>query len=302
MTSEINNILISPEWLAEQIPESGADGAATSAAAPTTTGGFTVVDTRGPNEYKAGHIPGAVNLPSGSLYDPQTPSSDLLPPELVEQRVAEAGIDADSHLIFYDDSGLVPSARVFWALENYGRDNMSLLDGGFLGWMTRKLPVERANDGNGNEDGADGTAPSTRAAGKPFRASREGHAYATRDDVLAAIEDPDTVIIDTRTEEEYRGRTATHQRNGHIPGAKNVDWQNHIVDLFDPTLKSPDELRKLYREIGLDESKRAIVYCRTGSRSSHTYFVLRYLGFTNVRNYKRSWMEWNVDESVPVES
>ena len=280
MTSEIKNILISPEWLAEQVG---------SAAGSADVGDFIVVDTRGPGEYAAGHIPAAVNLPSGTLYDPQTPSSDLLPPDIVERRVAEAGIDADSQLIFYDDSGLVPSARVFWALENYGRSNMSLLDGGFLGWMTRKLPVER------------GERPVDDARGTPFRARGEGLAYASRDDVLAAMEDPNTVIIDTRTEDEYWGRTAAHKRNGHIPGAKNVDWQNHIQDLFDPTLKAPGELWKLYRAVGLDESKRVIVYCRTGSRSSHTYFVLRYLGFTDVRNYKRSWMEWNVDESVPVE-
>jgi len=280
MTSEIKNILISPEWLAERVG---------SAAGSADVGDFIVVDTRGPGEYAAGHIPGAVNLPSGTLYDPQTPSSDLLPPDIVERRVAEARIDADSQLIFYDDSGLVPSARVFWALENYGRSNMSLLDGGFLGWMTRKLAVER------------GERPVDGARGTPFRARGEGLAYASRDDVLAAMEDPNTVIIDTRTEDEYWGRTAAHKRNGHIPGAKNVDWQNHIQDLFDPTLKAPGELWKLYRAVGLDESKRVIVYCRTGSRSSHTYFVLRYLGFTDVRNYKRSWMEWNVDESVPVE-
>jgi thiosulfate/3-mercaptopyruvate sulfurtransferase len=333
MSIELHSILVSPEWLSERLDGAGRD--------------FLVVDTRGPGEYEAGHIPGAVSLPSGDLFDPQTPSSDLLPAEEVERRLSAVGIDAETQLIFYDDSGLVPSARVFWALENYGRGNMALLDGGFLGWMSRELPVERGGpdraraavvgaavagagrEARGGPGGAaagpseggpgvgggaaagpsaggpgagGGAAGGPGAGGPPFQAEGKGRAFASRDDVLAAIDDPDTIIIDTRSAEEYHGRTGAHHRNGHIPGAKNVDWQNHILDLFDPTLKQPEELRRLYQEIGLDENKRVIVYCRTGSRSSHTYFVLRYLGFRDVRNYKASWMEWNEDESLPVET
>lgn len=298
MSREIDNILVSPEWLGRQLDVTPDR---TNAAAGRGAAGLIVVDTRGPHEYATGHIPGAVNLPSGSLYDPHTPSSDLLPAAEVERRAAAAGIDAESYLIFYDDSGLVPSARVFWAFENFGRDNMALLDGGFLGWMKRSFPVERSAAPDPEGDPGSQTAATTPRAA-PFRATEPGRASASREDVLAAIDDPNTVIIDARTEEEYTGRNAAHQRNGHIPGAKNVDWQKHIVDLFDPTLKRPEALRKLYENIGLNQEKRVIVYCRTGSRSSHSYFVLRYLGFTDVRNYKRSWMEWNADETLPVES
>ncbi|HKK48807.1 MAG TPA: rhodanese-like domain-containing protein, partial [Alkalispirochaeta sp.] len=117
----------------------------------------------------------------------------------------------------------------------------------------------------------------------------------------AGISREDTVIIDSRTPEEYYGRTGEHVRNGHIPGARNVDWQQHIADLFDPTLMPIPELAELYKDIGVNRDSRIITYCRTASRSSHTYFVLRLLGFEHIRNYAGSWMEWCADESLPIE-
>lgn len=245
-----------------------------------------VVDTRGLPDFEAGHIPGAVNLPSGELFDSESVGSDLLSVPEIERRVSRAGIDNTTHLVLYDESGLVPSARVFWVLENLGRTHMSILDRGFPGWVAQNMPLEKGPP---------------RPADAEFRATREDAALATREQVLSALDNPDTVIIDTRTADEYHGRTAAHTRNGHIPGAVNVDWQNHIADLFDPALLSVGELQSLYEQVGASREKQIITYCRTASRSSHTYFVLRLLGYDNVRNYSGSWMEWNVDESLPIE-
>lgn len=264
------DLLVEPEWLKEHLEDSD----------------ILVVDTRGNPDFEAAHIPGAINFPSGELFDPNTVGSDLLPPEEIEQRLSAAGIDNDTRLIFYDDSGLVPSARVFWVLENLGRGNMALLNGGFLRWATQSMPTE---------SGGAKPAPAT------FRATSVGSAFATKEEVLAALEDENTVLVDTRTEEEYYGRTAQHTRNGHIPGAKHIDWQQHIADLFDPTLIPIPELAALYQNAGVTPDKSVIAYCRTASRSSHTYFVLRLLGYRNVKNYSGSWMEWNADESLPIE-
>ncbi|MGM0674566.1 MAG: sulfurtransferase [Spirochaetota bacterium] len=248
--------------------------------------GFLVVDTRGRPDFEAAHIPGAVNLPSGDLFDSGTVGSDLLPTEEIERRVSAAGIGNDTRLILYDESGLVPSARVFWVLEHLGRSSMALLNGGFPRWKNEQLPVE---------SGPPQPGPAT------FRATETAASLAERDDVLHAIQRPDTVIIDTRTPDEYYGRTGAHLRNGHIPGAINVDWQRHIVDLFNPTLVSRSELASLYEQAGVTETTPVITYCRTASRSSHTYFVLRLLGYRNVKNYSGSWMEWSADESLPIE-
>ncbi len=275
MSKDLNaQLLVSPEALAEHInleSESGDD--------------LLVVDTRGNREFDEGHIPGAVNLPSGDLFDAQSVGSDLLSKEAIECRVQEAGIDNDTRLVFYDESGLVPSARVFWVLENFGRGNMALLDGGFPVWTSLGLPV---------------TTNATPTVRGTFRATTEGAAFATREDVLSALGREETVLVDTRTPAEYSGEAGVHTRTGHIPGAVNVDWQHHIADLFEPRLVEAAKLRSMYEAVGVTPEREVITYCRTASRSSHTYFVLRLLGFERVSNYSGSWTEWNVDESLPV--
>ena len=275
MSTQLNaQLLVSPEALRENISLESSSGDA-----------LLVVDTRGKREFNEGHIPGAVNLPSGDLFDAQSVGSDLLPREAVERRVREAGIDNETPLVFYDDSGLVPSARVFWVLENFGRGNMALLDGGFPVWTALGFPV--ATEVTPIETGT-------------FRADAEGMAFATREQVRSAIDRDDIVLVDTRTSAEYAGAGGAHTRNGHIPGAVNVDWQHHIEDLFNPRFVEPAKLRSLYDAVGVTPDREVITYCRTASRSSHTYFVLRLLGFPRVSNYSGSWTEWNVDETLPI--
>ncbi|MCG8477904.1 MAG: hypothetical protein MI724_02325, partial [Spirochaetales bacterium] len=108
-------------------------------------------------------------------------------------------------------------------------------------------------------------------------------------------------IVDARTVEEFEGRTQTAARDGHIPGAVHVDWQNHINDLFDPTFRDLAELSRLYEERGVTKDKHILVYCRSGSRSSHSYFTLRLLGYETVSNYAGSWLEWGNDRDTPIE-
>jgi len=244
-----------------------------------------IVDTRGEADYEEEHIPGAINLPSGHLFEPEGVGSQMHSPAELERRLGAAGIDTTRFVVLYDTSGLVPSAKVFWVLERMGHPRVALLDGGFPRWVAQKLSTE---------SGSAAPTPAT------FRAEVRDN-VAHKEDVLAAIGREDTLIIDTRSPDEYYGRTDAHVRNGHIPGARNVDWQQHIVDLFDPTLIPKEELTHLYEEIGADTATQIITYCRTASRSSHTYFVLRLLGFTRIRNYGGSWMEWSADEELPIE-
>src|SRR5678809_1455099 len=97
------------------------------------------------------------------------------------------------------------------------------------------------------------------------------------------------------------GMTETAQRGGHIPGARSIPWAKTANE--DGTFKSPDELRKLYADAGVDFSKPTIAYCRIGERSSHTWFVLKYLlGVNNVKNYDGSWTEWGNLIGAPIET
>jgi thiosulfate/3-mercaptopyruvate sulfurtransferase len=116
-------------------------------------------------------------------------------------------------------------------------------------------------------------------------------------------------LVDVRSLKEFTGEilsppeypTEHAQRGGHIPGAKNIPWAQAVND-YDGTFKSADELKKLYESKGITPDKEVIAYCRIGERSSHTWFVLKYLlGYPNVKNYDGSWTEWGNIIASPIE-
>jgi thiosulfate/3-mercaptopyruvate sulfurtransferase len=95
--------------------------------------------------------------------------------------------------------------------------------------------------------------------------------------------------------------TETAQRGGHIPGARSIPWSMAVNP--DGTFKSPEELRSIYLgQNGVDPGKATVAYCRIGERSSHTWFVLKYLlGLNNVSNYDGSWTEYGNLVGMPIE-
>ena len=119
---------------------------------------------------------------------------------------------------------------------------------------------------------------------------------------------PKTTLVDVRSPKEFAGEITAPpeypmehaQRGGHIPRAKNIPWLQALKD--DGTFKDPEELKKLYIEKGVTPDKNVICYCRIGERSSHTWFVLKYLlGYPSVRNYDGSWTEWGNMMGNPIE-
>src|SRR5437867_12688142 len=116
-----------------------------------------------------------------------------------------------------------------------------------------------------------------------------------------------TVLVDVRSPREFTGEILsppglpeTCQRGGHIPGARSITWSKACND--DGTFKSLSELRSLYQNEGINGSKPVIAYCRIGERSSHSWFVLKYLlGYKDVKNYDGSWTEWGNLVGAPVE-
>ena len=127
-------------------------------------------------------------------------------------------------------------------------------------------------------------------------------------DVKRAIERTETVLVDVRSPKEFSGEitappeypTEHAQRGGHIPGAQNIPWAQAVKD--DGTFKSVEELKELYEGKGVTPDKHVICYCRIGERSSHSWFVLKYLlGYPSVRNYDGSWTEWGNMIGNPIE-
>lgn len=251
-------LLVSAEWLADRIRE------------PT----LKVVDVRLPEGYAHGHIPGAINLPLPVLQVFHDGTPEMLAGQTeFETRLGERGIRETDTIVLYDEMWGMPAARVLWSLERYGHQDAYILDGGLDRWKAEGRPLTT------------NSPPSTPAT---YRARPANDCEASHDWLRNHVNDPDIVVVDTRTPNEYR--------QGHVPGAINWDWMNAIPDHSASTLRPDDELRAELESLGVTPDKEIVVYCRSGTRSAHTYFTLRHLGFPGVRNYDGSWLAWSIKE------
>ena len=184
--------------------------------------------------------------------------------------------------------------NALWLLELYGHEQASLMDGGRVKWVADGRPLTT-------------DAPSVGRAS--YSASEQDASLrAQRDEVLAAVAARAPQLVDVRSPAEFTGEIIsppglpeTAQRGGHIPGAINVPWARAVNE--DGTFRSADELREIYGGAGVSEGDPAIAYCRIGERSSHTWFVLKYLlGHEDVKNYDGSWTEYGSLIGVPIET
>jgi thiosulfate/3-mercaptopyruvate sulfurtransferase len=242
------------------------------------------------SSYDKGHIRGAVKLDWTTDLQDQV-RRDFVSRRQFEQLLSEKGIGNDDTVVLYGGNNNWFAAYAYWYFKLYGHQDVKLLDGGRKKWEldSRELTDETTH--------REATSYQAKPQDKAIR--------AFRDEVVAAIGTQN--LIDVRSPDEFAGRllAPAHlpqeqaQRAGHIPTAGNVPWSKAAND--DGTFKSDDELRKLYRDAGLDESKDTIAYCRIGERSSHTWFVLHeLLEEDNVKNYDGSWTEYGSLVGVPI--
>jgi len=247
------------------------------------------VDTKA---YDEGHVPGALGWPWNShLCD--TVRRDILSKAQFEELMASSGISNNTTVVIYGDNNNWFAAWALWQMKIYGHKDVRLMNGGRKKWLSE-----------GRELSTD--APKvTRATYKATGPDNFLRAFLPQ--VQAAFEGGTSSLVDVRSPQEFTGEILappglpeTCQRGGHIPGARNIPWSKACND--DGTFKSADELRSLYGAEGIDGSKPVIAYCRIGERSSHTWFVLKYLlGLDKVTNYDGSWTEWGNLVGAPVE-
>ncbi|HXC61528.1 MAG TPA: sulfurtransferase, partial [Nitrospiria bacterium] len=250
-----------------------------------------ILDARSGMDYFIGHLPGAVNISWKNFSNPNSVMRGLLDPDPkgLEQKLGALGVGNNKTIIVYADPFKCygDDARILWTLLSAGHQNVRVLDGGWPKWRAEKQPIERG-----------GVSP------KPadFKIKPNPSIGITKEEVLERVQskNADTVIIDSRTPEEYRGETGPGiPRGGHIPGAVNIPWNSFFKD--DGMLKSPDEMRKVFEAQGVRPEKEVITYCTAGVRAAHLFFTLRIAGYPNVKNYPGSWLEWSNDSSLPVE-
>jgi len=237
-----------------------------------------------PEVYARGHIAGAVYAHwQADLTDPTHPVKGMAPSREQFQALARRlGIRNEDSVILYDDTSSLFAARAFWIFKLYRHPRVAILDGGSRRWVAEGRPLVT---------GGSGMAPSTYVA-----PPRDESILATTEYLVARL--GSGLVCDARSPREYAGLDVRSARGGHIPGALNIEWTTTVNP--DGTFKRPDALRAIYGP-RFPRDREVIVYCQTGVRAAHTWFVLKYLlGYPQVRNYDGSWEEWGNRSDTPV--
>ena len=252
------------------------------------------VDYDPENAYRAGHLQGASLIWwKRDINDPIT--RDIISKSQFEDLLSRNGITAQSEVILYGDFNNWFAAFVFWIFKYYGHENVKIMNGGRKKWEIENRSYTKDE-------------PQIQKTNYVAQPPNEGlRAYLF--DVRRALDKKDTVLVDVRSPKEFSGEITAPaeypmehaQRGGHIPNANNIPWASAVNDT-DGTFKSVEELKKIYETKGVTPDKDVICYCRIGERSSHTWFVLKYLlGYPQVRNYDGSWTEWGNMIGNPIE-
>jgi len=244
--------------------------------------------------YDQAHVSGAIGL-NWKTDLQQRPVRDLLSKRQVEALLSKNGVTPSTTIAVYGDNNNWFAAWFFWLLKYYGHADVRLVNGGRTKWLAEQRPTTTEVP----------TFPETAyTANAP-----DGSVRALREYVLETVEKNGKKLVDVRSQKEFSGELLAPenlpqegaQRAGHIKGAVNVPWATAVAD--DGRFKTADELRLIYGDKGLDGSTETIAYCRIGERSSHTWFVLKYLlGHEKVRNYDGSWTEYGSLIGAPIES
>lgn len=246
-----------------------------------------IVDLCKAEIYAYQHIPGAVHLEYAHIIAAEPPVMGLLPDdEQLSEVFSAIGMTKDSHVVAYDDEGGGKASRLLWTLDVIGHQGFSLLNGGLRAWLADQHPVDKARPQITLSD---------------YQVSQSGKATVDKAYLLAHLNDPEVALLDARTPAEYRGIDMRAGRGGHIPRAVNMDWTLALDAENNGRLKLESELRALLAARDITPDKEIITYCQTHHRSSHTYIVLKALGYPRIKGYPGGWSEWGNSEDTPIE-
>ncbi|MEE9125490.1 MAG: sulfurtransferase [candidate division NC10 bacterium] len=243
--------------------------------------------------YGEGHIPGAIGWNWKTDLEEQL-ERDILRPDTFEKLLSRSGIANDTTVILYGDNNNWFATYAFWHVKLYGHADARVMNGGRAKWITEGRPMTKETPSH----------PATKYQAKdPDKSIR-----VLRSQVVDSVGKAGLGLVDVRSPKEFSGEILAPenlpqegaQRGGHIPGAANIPWSQAVRE--DGTFKSVEELKQLYQGKGITPDKEIIAYCRIGERSSHSWYVLKYLlGYPKVLNYDGSWTEYGSMVNVPIE-
>ncbi|MEX0964692.1 MAG: rhodanese-like domain-containing protein [Pseudohongiellaceae bacterium] len=234
------------------------------------------------------HIPASLLVEPSELVSGIKPAVGKLPDKTrLDALFSRIGFSADKHVVVYDDEGGGWAGRFIWTLDIIGHSSYSYLDGGLSAWLKMGFPL--------TDNGNLGSARST------YSVTVREDLLVSKDDVLKQIPDTRSVIWDARAREEFNGTKVTALRNGHIPGAKNLDWTDLQDRDNDLRLKPLPLIEQQLVDLGISKDKKVITHCQTHHRSGLSYLVGKALGY-DIAAYDGSWSEWGNDADTPIEN
>jgi thiosulfate/3-mercaptopyruvate sulfurtransferase len=245
-----------------------------------------------PEAYEKGHLPGAIFWHINAIFKPDLQID--FEPTTIEKLFANSGISNNTTVVAVHGGFTGTSGLIFWLLKVFGHADVRILNGGRQKWV---------------QDGHPLTTETTIVKPVNYQIKSPNHNLRILLEEVKSINksDPNSVILDVRTPEEYKGELfmmnppTENERGGHIPGAIHLYYESAHNE--DGTFKSVTELQEIYRQQGITPDKLIIPYCAVGGRSAHTWFILKYLlGYTHVKNYDGSWNEWSRILDLPIDS
>jgi thiosulfate/3-mercaptopyruvate sulfurtransferase len=258
------NAVVDAAWLAEHLGEED----------------LVVGDVRGPNAHMRGHIPGSRPLVLGSPPPAADEESARALAQEIALRLRRHGITGRERLVLVDRGDMVGAMPAAQMAELAGHSSVAVLLGGMAAWEGEL------------EEGAVELEPVREAELDP-----NPRALPTRAELAGRLEDPNLTLLDVRTPDEYSGRRGSpcDPRQGHIPGARNVE----VGELFEAPGR-PAAAERVRELVGLAEGAEVVTYCHSGSRSALATLALRAAGY-DARNYAGSWHEWSRHDDLPLE-
>ena len=282
--------LVSVDWLADHLDHPGVQVVDIRGYVRTTDlgdGKQGATYAGAPEEYAAGHIPGAVFVDwTSDITDPDNPvKAQLAGAERFADAMEARGIGDDTFVVSVDHTGGHMATRLWWALRAYGHEKVAILDGGYAAWSAAGKPLS-----------ADSVTPERATFTPRYRPEL----VSSIEGVLLATEHGQTAIVDARDAGQYDGSVQRGSRGGHIPGAINIPAKSLMN--ADGTQKSVEEQAAIFAGAGITAETPVVAYCNGGVTATAVLFALERTGHTNYANYDGSWNEWGERDDVPVVS